>query len=418
MKLNLKEWKVPVILLGSLGIASIGDFIYLIAINIIVYQMTGSAAAVAGLWVVSPLTNIVTKFWTGSFIDYRSKKNIVVVTFILRAAFIAMIPFAATLFAVYTILVLLSIAKSFFGPASMTYVAVLVSPQKRKRFNSLWSFTSSGAFIIGPAIGGSLILLTNISVTLWLNAGFFLVAALLLILLPETEKNQQEKIPALTLSQVAKDFTVVFDFMNGRKYVSVIYLGFLTVMLFSFAMDAQEVVFTQQVIGLSEIEYSLLISITGIGSVSGALLLSLFANKISIRYMIVIGMLMMTAGYVVYAFSWSFASVTVGFVILGFFNVFVNAGIMTFYQNNVPVSIMGRVTSIFGLIQSFFQIFFILAIGLLADFISLKLTIGSLAIIMLITTVLYTVAVLNPKYSSWYEEEERESQEKLASING
>lgn len=414
MKQNLKEWKTPSILLGSLGIAGVGDFIYLVAINIMVYQMTGSAAAVAGLWIIGPLTNIVTKFWTGSFIDYRSKKKIVLVTLIARALFIALIPLAPNLAAVYIILVVLNIAKSFFGPASVTYITMLVSPQKRKRFNSLRSFTSSGAFIIGPAIGGALILLSNISVTMWLNAGFFLVAALLLVVLPETEKIDQADIPALTPAQIAKDFTVVYGFMADRKYVTAIYLGFLAVMLFSFAMDVQEVVFTQQVIGLTEVEYTLLISITGIGSVSGALLLSLFSNKITIRYMIITGLLMMTAGYVIYAFSWSFASVTVGFVILGFFNVFLNAGIMTFYQNNVPVAVMGRVTSIFGLIQSIFQIFFILAIGFLADFVSLKLTIGSLAIVMLITAFLYSIAVLNPKYSGWYEEENDELEEKLA----
>lgn len=405
LKHDLKEWKTPSILLGSLGIASVGDFIYLVAINIMVYQMTGSAAAVAGLWIIGPLTNIVTKFWTGSFIDYRSKKKIVLATLFARALFIALIPLAPNLAAVYAILVVLSVAKSFFGPASMTYITMLVPPKKRKRFNSLRSFTSSGAFIIGPAIGGALILLSNISVTMWLNAGFFLVAALLLIFLPETEKIAQVDIPALTPAQIAKDFTVVYSFMADRKYVTAIYLGFLAVMLFSFAMDVQEVVFTQQVIGLTEVEYTLLISITGIGSVSGALLLSLFSNKISIRYMIVVGLLMMTAGYVIYAFSWSFASVTVGFVILGFFNVFLNAGIMTFYQNNVPIAVMGRVTSIFGLVQSVFQIFFILVIGLLADFVSLELTISSLAVLMSVTAFLYAAAVLNPKYSLWYGEE-------------
>ncbi|WP_142826383.1 MFS transporter [Planococcus soli] len=414
MKPTLKEWKKPAVLLGSLGIAGVGDFVYLIAINIIVYQMTGSAVAVAGLWVISPLTNIATKFWTGSFIDYRSKKKIVWVTFILRAALIALIPFMPNLAGIYAILFLLSIAKAFFGPASMTYVTMLVPLQKRKRFNSLRSFTSSGAFIIGPAIGGSLILMTNIYVTLWLNASFFLIAALLLALLPETEKKQQEKMPALTFPQVAKDFTVVLDFMAEKKYVSLMYVGFLIVMMFSFAMDVQEVVFIQEVIGLSEVDYSLLISITGIGSVCGALLLAIFANKISIRNMIVTGLLMMTAGYVIYAFSWSFASVTIGFVILGFFNVFLNAGIATFYQNNVPVAVMGRVTSIFGLIQSIFQIFFILAIGFLADWISLKLTIGSLAVIMLITALLYSIAVLNPKHSKWYEEDEELIKEKFA----
>ncbi len=414
MQRRLKTWKVPITLLSSLGIASIGDFIYLVAINIIVYQMTGSAVAVAGLWVISPLINIVTKIWTGSFIDYRSKRKIVLVTYMLRAAFIALIPFASNLFMVYAILVLLSIAKAFFGPASMTYVTMLVSSEKRKRFNSLRSFTSSGAFIIGPAIGGSLILLTNIAVTLWLTAVFFLIAAVLLFLLPETEKIQQETIPALTISHVINDFKVVLDFMTAKKYVSLIYFGFLAVMLFSFAMDVQEVVFTQKVIGLSEVEYSLLISITGIGSVSGALLLSLIANKISIRSMIVIGVLMMTVGYVIYAFSWSFASVTIGFIILGFFNVFLNAGIATFYQNNVPVAVMGRVTSIFQLIQSVFQIIFILAIGLLADYFSLKLTIGTLAVIMLISAIMYALIVSNPKYLIWYKEVPSDFKEELA----
>ncbi|EMF45263.1 hypothetical protein B481_3433 [Planococcus halocryophilus Or1] len=152
-------------------------------------------------------------------------------------------------------------------------------------------------------------------------------------------------------------------------------------------------------------EYSLLISITGIGSVSGALFLTFISNKISIRSMIVIGMLMMSGGYVIYAFSWSFVSIAVGFIILGFFNVFLNAGIATFYQNNIPVSVMGRVTSVFQLFQSVFQIFFILAMGFLADIISLKLTIASLSIIMSTTAIIYSFAVWHPKYSRWYEED-------------
>lgn len=74
-------------------------------------------------------------------------------------------------------------------------------------------------------------------------------------------------------------------------------------------MDIQEVVFTQQVIGLSEFDYSLLISITGIGSVVDAILLTVFLSKFSLRYMITIGLIMMTIGYVNYAFSWSFSSI-------------------------------------------------------------------------------------------------------------
>ncbi|MUV37984.1 Bile acid transporter [Lentibacillus sp. JNUCC-1] len=403
---SLSGWKHPALLLCSIGISNIGNFIYLVAINIIVYQLTGSAAAVAGLWVIGPLTNIITKVWTGSFIDYRSKRKVMMVTYIIRAAFIAMIPLATNMVVLYGILVILSMANAFFTPSSMTYVTILIPREKRKRFNSMRSFASSGAFIIGPSVGGSMILLTSIETTLWLNALFFIIPAILLVFLPEKENIDKAAIPRLTVSQVIHDFTVVRAFMSKHTYVSAIYFGFIIIMIFSFAMDAQEVVFTQQVVGLSEFDYSLLISITGIGSVTGAVLLSIFSNKLSLRYMIIVGLVMMTIGYVIYAFSWSFSSIVIGFVILGFFNVFLNAGIMTFYQNNVPVEVMGRVTSIYQLMQSAIQVIFILAIGIVADVVSLRLTIVTLSLVMLLAAFVFTFAVLKPNKRHFYQEEE------------
>lgn len=406
MDKKIKGWKDPSVLLLSLGIAGIGDFIYLVAINIIVYQMTGSAAAVAGLWIVGPIVNILTKFWTGSFIDYRSKKSVIIFTYLLRAGFIALIPLASNVLVIYVILVFLSIAKSFFGPSSVTYITMLVPTGKRKRFNSIHSFTSSGAFVIGPSIGGLLILSGTVEATLWINALFFILSALLVVQLPKLEDIDRASIPSLTVSQVISDFKVVSDFIVQNKYITCIYLGFTAVLIFSFAMDAQEVVFTQQVVGLSELDYSLLISLTGIGSVSGGLLLSVFSDKISIRSMMVYGLILTAIGYVVYALSWSFLSVMIGFLILGFFIVFMNAGLSTFYQNNIPVALMGRITSIFQLFQSTLQIVFLLGVGLLADFISLRITIVALAVIMLAGAVVLAFFVMKPGKAEFFEEEE------------
>lgn len=410
MREKLKDWKNPAVLLASLGIAGTGDFVYLVAINIIVFQLTGSAAAVAGLWIIGPVVNILTKLWTGSFIDFRSKKKVIIASYLLRAGFIAMIPLAPSIVGIYVILVFLSIAKSFFGPASTTYTAMLVPREKRKRFNAIRSVTSSGAFIIGPAIGGALILLTSIQTTLWINAFFFLIAALLLVKLPVKEEIDRERIPAMTFAQVWSDFAVVNRFISKNKYVAFIYLSFISVMIFSFAMDAQEVVFTQQVIGLSAVDYSLLISLTGIGSVIGGLLLSILSSKISLRLMIVVGVVMTAVGYVLYAFSWSFLTITTGFLIVGFFNVFMNAGISTFYQNNIPIPLMGRVTSIFQLIQSAVQVLFILAIGILADIISLRMTIVALALIMFSASLVFSYFVMKPKKAVFYEEEEERAE--------
>lgn len=117
----------------SLSSAHIGSFVYLAAINVLVYKITdGSAAAVAGLWVISPIINMMTKLWTGSFIDYRSKKKIVMITYVLRALLIVTMFFATNITYLYLILIALSVAQSFFVPASVTYSTMIVPVEKRK----------------------------------------------------------------------------------------------------------------------------------------------------------------------------------------------------------------------------------------------------------------------------------------------
>ncbi|MCA1041300.1 hypothetical protein LCM00_17430 [Bacillus infantis] len=53
--MNQFNWKLASLLLTGIGISRLGDFIYLIAINLLVFKMTGSAAAVAGLWIIGRL---------------------------------------------------------------------------------------------------------------------------------------------------------------------------------------------------------------------------------------------------------------------------------------------------------------------------------------------------------------------------
>ncbi|MBM7837018.1 MFS family permease [Alkalihalobacillus xiaoxiensis] len=398
-----KKWRHPAILLLSVGVANVGDFIYLVAINLLIYQLTGSATAVALMWLIGPLTNLFAKFWTGSFIDYRNKRRIIIATYLIRAFSIVLLAFSESLILIFSVLIVISVAKAFFNPASMTYITMLIPKELRKRFNSIRAFATSGAFIIGPAIGGALITVTSVSTTLWINGLFFILSAGLLLFLPN-DPVEKSTIPKLTLAQVKSDFSIVLRFMQKHRYVTFIYTGFIVVMIFTFAMDVQEVVFTQQIVGLTELEYTLLVSITGIGSVVGALLLSLFANKLSIRAMVVTGLISMSVGYVIYAFSWSFASIVVGFVIIGFFNVYLNAGITTFYQNNVQVEMMGRVTSIYDLVQSVLQIIAILAVGLLADLLSLRGTIVTLSLTMLVMALFYARMVLMNEKKRYYQD--------------
>lgn len=405
MQHALSKWKQPTILLAAVGISGVGDLIYLVGINLLIYQMTGSAAAVAGLWVIGPAVNVLTKLWTGSFIDYRSKRKVMIVADIVRAVLVFSIPFLPNVWLIYSVLIFVSAAKSFFAPASMTYITQLVPKEMRKRYNSIQSLTMSGAFIIGPAVAGVLILISSVDNAIFINAISFLISALLLFALPEKEILKKEDIPNLSIKQIKDDFMVVFDFLKARKYIAIVYSTYLVTIIFSLAMDTQEVVFTQKVVGLSETDYSLLISITGIGAIAGALIVSVFSQNLSLRFMIAIGIIMETVGYLLYAFSWSFLSLAFGFTILGFFNAFLNAGILTFYQNNITTKLMGRVTSIFQLFQSAFQVVFVLLVGAVAEIIPLRITIIALATAMFIIAAMLAVIVWLPNRKTFFVED-------------
>ncbi|MDI3236355.1 hypothetical protein [Exiguobacterium antarcticum] len=102
------------ILLASFGISQFGDFIYLVAINVYLYQLTGSAAAVAGLWIIGPIAALFMKFWAGSVIDRVDVRRWLIGTDIARAVLVALLPLLSTLPLIYLTLFALALVKAFF----------------------------------------------------------------------------------------------------------------------------------------------------------------------------------------------------------------------------------------------------------------------------------------------------------------
>jgi hypothetical protein len=62
----MSSWKHPALLLSGIGISYLGSWIYLIALNIAILNLTGSAAAVAGLYIIRPIAVLITNTWSGS----------------------------------------------------------------------------------------------------------------------------------------------------------------------------------------------------------------------------------------------------------------------------------------------------------------------------------------------------------------
>ncbi|TMU83544.1 MFS transporter [Bacillus sp. BHET2] len=399
MKGSLREWKLSGLLLSAVGISFIGDFIYLVALNLFIFAKTDSVAAVAGLWIIGPIAGIITGFWAGSLVDRLYKKYIMIITDIIRGCLVAIIPFLSELWSIYLLLFVISLCSSFFKPASSAYTVQLVPKDKLLRYNSISSILITGSLVVGPAIAGALVQISSYQAAIWCNALSFFISGLIILFLPNLHLESEfieRKMKYFSI--ILNDLRIVFNFLKKNLYFLAVYILFQFIMTLAIALDSQEVIFTQKVIGLTETQFSLLMSITGIGYLVGSLIMSVFASKITISYLIGLGSILFSAGYIIYAFSTTFFVASLGFVILGFFSSFANTGFQTFIQKSIPSHQMARIGTTLSLFQSSLLIVLILSAGFLSEAVGVKnLVIGTTLVIAfmagflcLLTIVSYT----------------------------
>ncbi|WP_456289209.1 MFS transporter [Paenibacillus sp. AK002] len=401
----MHSWKNALLYIVGIGISNLGNWIYLVAINLLVLHMTGSPAAVAGLFIIRPLATLLTNSWAGSIIDRANKRRLMMTTDVIRGALIALIPFMSSVWGIYGIMFLINVAGSFFGPTSMTYVTKLIPAEERKRFNAWSSFTTSGAVLLGPAVSGLLIAYTDIRVSIVINAVSFLICALVIYFLPDVDGEEAagSKREAMTMRMLLRDWAAVIDFGKAAKYFMLVYVLFQSATLLGFALDSQEATFIKQVLLLGDEDYGLLVSVAGAGYLAGSMAASLSVKRLSLRMFIGAGMLLSSIGYMIFYAASGLMTAVIGFIVFGFFSSYANAGYTTFFQNQVPVDLMGRFTSVTRLLEGMLQILFTLLLGFAADASSLQAVclIGAGAAVL--SSVMLLAVIYSPSKARYYE---------------
>ncbi|OUB30084.1 MFS transporter [Bacillus thuringiensis serovar yunnanensis] len=407
MKNFLKDWKYPLLLLSGVGIANLGAWIYLIALNVLVYNIGGSALAVAALYVIKPLATLFTNAWSGSMIDRLNKRKLMIHLDIYRALFIAILPLLPSLWIVYVFVFFISMASAIYEPTAMTYMTKLIPVEQRQRFNSLRSLIGSGAFLIGPAIAGVLLIASTPEIAVYINAIAFLLSGFITLLLPNLDKKEASDTTSNTLSLTVlkKDWNTVINFSRKHVYVVCVYFLFQSMFVLATATDSLELSFAKEVLLLTDSEYGFLVSIAGAGFILGTITNTILSKKLAPSLLIGIGSLFIAIGYLIYAFSNVFLIAAIGFFILSFSMAYANTGFYTFYQNNIPVHMMGRIGSIYGLIIALVTIFITILSGVATQFISIQLVVIVGSLIMLFITIVLCVFTLFPSQSKLYSTE-------------
>lgn len=401
----LEAWRYPVILLFSIGISSVGSWIYFIALNLIVLNLTGSAIAVSGLYIVRASSTLFASFWSGSLIDRLNKKYLMIVLNLFESLLIVILPFFSTLTWIYFMVFVITMASSMYRPTSMTYITKLIPVERRKRFNSLRSLLDSGAFVTGPAIAGLLFTIGTPTMAIYLNAIALFLSACITLGMPNLETDQQLASKAdekISYKVLFSDWKLVIRFSLKNPYIMMIYLLFSAMIVMMTATDSLEAAFATQILSLSEGEYGVLVGIAGVGVLVGSLLNTAIVEKITTAWLIGLGSLITALGYLIFTSSYTFLIASLGCFILSFAMAFANTGFYTFYQKNIPVDSMGRIGSIYGFVEALFIIIITAIFGVTAEIISIRYVVVSAAIIMFVVAIILLTFNVQPSKAKFY----------------
>ncbi|WP_220127111.1 MFS transporter [Halobacillus locisalis] len=375
------------LLLFNLGLSNIGDWIYLISLNLIVLDMTGSPFAVAVLYILKPLAALLTNLWSGSLIDRLNQRQLLMMLDLFRGALIIILPFvSSSLILMYSLVLFVNMASAVFKPTSMVYMTKIFPEEGRIRFNALRSLVDSGGFLIGPGIAGVLFWIGSPWIAIYTNGFTFLLSAFLTMLLPKVS-NPEEKWGGFSIEEIRGDWQVVSQFSRKHILTMVLYSLFSLLIVLTAAVDSLEAAFSKEMLGLTNTEYGFLVSIAGGGIMLGALIQTWINRALTIRGLIGFGSLFLSIGYLIYASSSGFISGAVGVFLLSFSLAFANTGFFTFYQHYIPTDIMGRVGSVYDWLESFFVIGSVIGLGLIAQFGSIRAAVLVGVITMLILSL-------------------------------
>lgn len=270
-------------------IALLGDAFTWVGLALVAYELSpqGSATILSIALTLRVAVYFVVAPAAGVLADRYNKKKIMVFCHILRMIIVAALPFITAVWQIYVLVFLLNFFNAVFTPAYKAALAGSVKKEDFPKANALSSSTYQLLGMLGPGIAGSVAGLIGARQIFFINAGTFLIAAILIFILPYRlikKTSSEEKISWRTV----KKGTVTL-FGNAQ-----IKLAVMMNMVSAFA-GAQVLIntvgYVKGTLKLGDMQYGWVMSGLGVGAVLSAFLTGRLAEKFRNINLIIIGAL-------------------------------------------------------------------------------------------------------------------------------
>lgn len=258
--------------------SDLGTFMDLIAINVLMYIATGSAAWLAATMAFRTLGGVLSSLFSGVLADRFNRRKIMIWSDIFRAIIIlSLIPFPNPVM-ILIVCFLIGLTSSFFAVSYSAEIPQIFGQDKILETNALISRLTSISLVFGFIGAGIITDFLGYQVTLIIDAATYLISAGVLIKMKwQSTKPDKAKLSngiKEKVSQIGRDLKEVYSFILSVPmllYVNVVFL----VGSFAGASHNLGIPLLAESINSSKqsLIYGLIWGVWGIGSVLATLLL-------------------------------------------------------------------------------------------------------------------------------------------------
>jgi MFS family permease len=341
------------------SISNVGDFVFSTTLvlwiaAVIAKGQTWAPLAVSGVLLATSVPTLLIGPLAGVFVDRWDRRRTMIAMDVSRAILIALLlpvaigklPALWQLGLIYTAVFLASACAQFFNPARFALIGEIVDEPDRARATGLSQTTFSLAVIIGPPIAAPLLFTIGVEWALLLNALSFVVSFLAILAV---------RIPASTSSAASaphgnyiQDFAAGLRFFFHNRVLFTLFITIIIVMLGAGAINALSIFFTTQNLHTSANFYGFLDTAQGAGMVLGAVLASIFAQRIGVARLFWLSITLLGVGLLAFSRLTSFAPALVTLFILGIVLAPVDIAAAPLILHATPREFVGRVMAVIG----------------------------------------------------------------------
>lgn len=359
----------------------------------LVYELSGSALALGYLGAATAIPSIFITIYGGALADRLDRRFLIMVSSLAIAALYLLLALldvmeVVEVWHVLAIAALTSAISGVDGPARQAFFPALISRDLLMSAVALNSIIWQSTRMVLPAIGGVLIALTDT----WLNfllgvAGYltlFAVMATIRIRIPRRE------VLVSSLHHVIEGVRFILDTRLFLVLITWSYIGMFFANSYAELMPA-----FARMLEVNERGYGLLISMGGVGSLIGTLIVGTFQGARRLGWIMLGGAAI--SAVMLYGFCLTTAlaespSAFYGALFFVFAGAMFGQGFMissmTVMQMNVPDELRGRVMGLHSITYSFMSLG-ALMLGALAD-----ATTPSIAVAISVSVYLFTIVTI------------------------